>query len=113
GGGARLGRRQLWLGSVGSGEPLSAATNSFGSADCPDLRRRGLDRHPAYPAPPPLAQHQTAPASSRPKAAQEGEVPGRMGQPAERHQHLLLPARRSGGGRLRTFSEEEGEEHPF
>jgi hypothetical protein len=41
-------------------------------------------------------------------AAQEGEIPRRMGQPVERNRHLLLSARGPGHGRLRPLSEKKG-----
>ena len=111
---ARHGGRQLRLGSLGSGR--RAIRRRRPQATCMtvrDLRRGGLARHPKHPPAPAPAQHQAALASRRPQAAQEREVPRRVGQPVERQRHLLLPARRPGGRRLRPLPEEKGQEHPL
>ena len=84
--------------------------------ELPTVRISGEEmwtRHAPHPPAPPPAQPQAAAAPVRVEAAQEGEVSGRVGQPVERHGHLLLPARGPGDRRLRPLPEEEGQEHPL
>ena len=112
-GGARGGRRQLRVGRLGNGQPVSAAANRGRGVYREDYGRRSMDGHAPHPSAPPPSQHQAPHAPLRPEAAEEGEDSRRVGQPTERREHLLVSSGRPGDRRLRPLPETEREEHPF
>ena len=107
-------RRQLRLGSLGDGRPLSAPESGerparpckiSGEEVWLDTKKMRLRRRL------PSTKRRLRPVGLKPRKKEK--VSRRVGQPAQWQQHLLLSAGRSGDRGLRPLSQEEGQEHSF
>jgi len=105
-------RRQLRLGSVADGQPLSGAAGSLRSGNRAAERERNLDQHQETSHPPPASapKQRLKPSASKRASAKNSPANG-LAKP--RRRHLFLSAGGSGHRRVRPLPQVQSQSDSF